>query len=307
MNDLEVLHGKFDADLHKNTFIDYLEVVISPDGTVEYAVPSHVEKLIKVCENRDNISREDVFKRIPESDAPIDALTKYTGYISVWDRYIVGNPNERQVATLKKLKLHGLYKGTIPTVTNRGGLPMKSSKFKIWFCTCGRIHFVPMVEFDWLEENCENNRIFEVCRNCGAIRETYLTPHYEYDLGVSTSGYDINSWTYDNEDVIIFEHPMYTRLHHFYFRKGIKVPMVEGGYADCHRGNKYYNSQYMTSMGYSSDISYTCEYPNCIKVDTEKLIKEIKRDYSEFADDLLYSIIWYNVGIDWSGTKYNHK
>ena len=43
-----VLHSPFDIKVHKQTFINYLEVVISPEGIVEYAVPSHVEKLLQI-------------------------------------------------------------------------------------------------------------------------------------------------------------------------------------------------------------------------------------------------------------------
>lgn len=43
-----VLHSPFDIKVHKQTFINYLEVVISPEGVVEYAVPSHVEKLLQI-------------------------------------------------------------------------------------------------------------------------------------------------------------------------------------------------------------------------------------------------------------------
>ena len=42
------LHSPFDLQQHKNTFINYLEVVIRPSGLVEYAVPSHQEKLLRI-------------------------------------------------------------------------------------------------------------------------------------------------------------------------------------------------------------------------------------------------------------------
>lgn len=44
----EVLHSPFDIETHKQTFVSYLEVVISPEGTVEYAVPSHSDKLVEI-------------------------------------------------------------------------------------------------------------------------------------------------------------------------------------------------------------------------------------------------------------------
>ena len=51
MDKLKVLHSPFDVKVHKATFVNYLEVVILEDGTVEYAVPSHQEKMIRLgCE-----------------------------------------------------------------------------------------------------------------------------------------------------------------------------------------------------------------------------------------------------------------
>lgn len=116
----EVLHGPFDIKLHKLTFIDYLEVVISPDGIVEYAVPSHLEKLLRVFMEQENISdRQEAFRVIEERDTDMDgpliSLAKQTGYISVWrEAYTCGSsPTKKQIAALRKLKLNGLYFGTL--------------------------------------------------------------------------------------------------------------------------------------------------------------------------------------------------
>lgn len=38
------VYSSFDLQKHKQTYTNYLEVIITPDGTVEYAVPSHSEK-----------------------------------------------------------------------------------------------------------------------------------------------------------------------------------------------------------------------------------------------------------------------
>lgn len=40
------VHSDFDIQKHKETFIDYLEVIIDVNGRIMYAVPSHQEKLI---------------------------------------------------------------------------------------------------------------------------------------------------------------------------------------------------------------------------------------------------------------------
>ena len=38
------LYSKFDLEKHVRKYIHYTEVIIRPNGTVEYAVPSHQEK-----------------------------------------------------------------------------------------------------------------------------------------------------------------------------------------------------------------------------------------------------------------------
>lgn len=43
------IYCAFDLEKHKQTYVQYLEVVILEDGTVEYAVPSHQEKLIALA------------------------------------------------------------------------------------------------------------------------------------------------------------------------------------------------------------------------------------------------------------------
>lgn len=119
-NAQRVLHEPFDIQTHKLTFINYLEVVISPDGTVEYAVPSHLEKLLKIFMEQENITdREEAYRIIEEQDTAMDGplitLTKLTGYISVWaEAYTCGkSPTKKQLAALRSLKLNGLYSGTL--------------------------------------------------------------------------------------------------------------------------------------------------------------------------------------------------
>lgn len=41
------VYSKFDLEKHKKTFINYFETIINPDGTIEYAVPSHSEIVIR--------------------------------------------------------------------------------------------------------------------------------------------------------------------------------------------------------------------------------------------------------------------
>jgi len=111
-----VLHSPFNISTHKKTFINYLEVVILEDGTIEYAVPSHQEKMISVCMKKFNITRQELLDKCPP-DFYADFnywLCLISKAISVWDFGYEGNPNKKQAMQLKKLKLHGLYRGKLP-------------------------------------------------------------------------------------------------------------------------------------------------------------------------------------------------
>lgn len=118
-NAQEVLHGTFDAELHKRTFIDYLEVVISPEGVVEYAIPSHSEKLLQIYMQKYSIDRETALYNLSLSGIGyIESLSEATGYISVWNEaYITGcKPTQQQLNKLKTLKIQGLYRGRIDDI-----------------------------------------------------------------------------------------------------------------------------------------------------------------------------------------------
>lgn len=108
-----VLHNPFNIRIHKKTFINYLEVVILEDGTIEYAIPSHQEKLIAIIMKKYNMTKEEIIND-PESYCEyMEYLHKKSGAISVWNDFYLGNANEKQINSLKKLKEEGLYKGNI--------------------------------------------------------------------------------------------------------------------------------------------------------------------------------------------------
>lgn len=124
----KVLHSPFDIGTHKNTFVSYLEVVISPEGEVEYAVPSHSEKLVAIFANQTGLDIQEAKQYIIETTAnngfmsTVDFLTRVTGYISVWfNGYVAANPpTKQQLDKLKELFDAGVYSGpTYDTVTQR--------------------------------------------------------------------------------------------------------------------------------------------------------------------------------------------
>ena len=111
------LYCPFDIEKHKKTFINYLEVVILEDGNIEYAVPSHQEKAIKIACEKLKCDRDyfiDVVSQKHLSDWN-EWLTDTAGVIMVWDSFIqFHNVTQAQIDSLKKLKEAGLYFGTIP-------------------------------------------------------------------------------------------------------------------------------------------------------------------------------------------------
>ena len=123
----EVLHSPFDIETHKQTFVSYLEAVISPEGVVEYATPSHTDKLIEILAKQKGIKDFDeakkyVWQTCINNDicVPIEYLTGVTGYISVWfDHYVSSDPpTKQQLTKLQELFKEGVYIGPVwDTVT----------------------------------------------------------------------------------------------------------------------------------------------------------------------------------------------
>ena len=110
------LYCPFDIEKHKQTFINYLEVVILSDGTIEYAVPSHQEKAIRLACKKLNCDR-DYFINVVSKDHVSDWyewLMDIAGVIMVWDRQVhYHNVTQAQIDSLKNLKNAGLYLGPI--------------------------------------------------------------------------------------------------------------------------------------------------------------------------------------------------
>ena len=115
------LFSAFDIEKHKATYINYLEVIIDPSGIVHYATPSHQEFLIKMACERANITREQLNNQCPR-EYYFDFmrwLIIRTGAVAVWNEHCMAvDPNIKQIATLRKLKMAGLYKGAIPKIVD---------------------------------------------------------------------------------------------------------------------------------------------------------------------------------------------
>ncbi len=113
------IYSEFDIEKHKKKYKNYLEVVILSTGRIEYAVPSHTEKLMKIAMKKYNCTREQINNMCPK-EYYFDYITwlcKITNAVSVWTNfYIAYKINKRQLMKLIKLKEHGLYTGVIKQI-----------------------------------------------------------------------------------------------------------------------------------------------------------------------------------------------
>ena len=114
------IYCAFDLEKHKQTYVQYLEVVILEDGTVEYAVPSHQEKLIALACQKKGVSRQELNDLCPR-EYYYDFLTwlcMQANAVAVWNNDCCYglSINRKQIGTLRRLKKAGVYGGTIPKI-----------------------------------------------------------------------------------------------------------------------------------------------------------------------------------------------
>ena len=111
------VHSPFDLEKHKETFTNYLEVLIDEEGTIMYAVPSHNEKAIAIACAKLNVSRERLNAMVPREYwcRWNEWLCKVAKVIMVWNGSCVAvNPTTKQIGALRRLKMAGVYTGPIP-------------------------------------------------------------------------------------------------------------------------------------------------------------------------------------------------
>lgn len=113
MNTEYSIYSEFDIEKHKETFINYLEVIIHEDGTVHYGIPSHQEYLINLACRQLACSREQLDKLCPREwwGDFLRWLCGITNSVSVWNTHIeYYTLNDKQISTINKLKAAGLLK-----------------------------------------------------------------------------------------------------------------------------------------------------------------------------------------------------
>jgi len=128
----KVLREPFNIDTHKNTFKNYLEVLVLKSGRIVYAVPSHQIALVRVFSHslghveqiEYGYDPKSIWKHIPQQVDVMQWLVDKTGVVSLWDTtgyFPNKGVNRAQYLAIKRLKHHGLYKGELPKEYKEGG------------------------------------------------------------------------------------------------------------------------------------------------------------------------------------------
>ena len=89
----------------------YCEIVISPTGDIEYAIPSHLYKMMSITKK----SREELKQIMPLRAAPLEWLLEYTGYCSCWYSSCILpiGYSKRQIAVIRRLMRNNIMTSNI--------------------------------------------------------------------------------------------------------------------------------------------------------------------------------------------------
>lgn len=117
------LYSAFDIEKHNQTFIDYFEAVLMADGTVQYAVPSHQEKLIEIGKEKYGKSRDDFIAMCPREMYYdyMEWLCEVTGCVAMLSRFVVGKPNSFQLDKIHELIDARIVSPCVLNILNEGG------------------------------------------------------------------------------------------------------------------------------------------------------------------------------------------
>ena len=97
----EVLHSPFDIETHKKTFVNYLEAVITSDGAIHYAIPSHDEWCIRyVLATACFKDREELYEYLSKTNQDIEQLAHCC---LVWTEHVRGYVNNAILQSLQDL------------------------------------------------------------------------------------------------------------------------------------------------------------------------------------------------------------
>ena len=104
-----LLYEPFDIKKHVANFICYCEVVIWPDGKIEYAVPSHQQKLIDCYAQIEGISHEEAYQQCKDDWSLYDSLMKKTGICQIWYDHVYNEVplTDAQLKSINMLIIYG--------------------------------------------------------------------------------------------------------------------------------------------------------------------------------------------------------
>ena len=110
----------FDMEKHKETYKNYIEVIIDRKGYIQYAVPSHQEMAKRMACEAKGITEEELLDLCPR-EYYCDFLTwllMQTGAMAVWTiGYVAPTVTRAQYRALRRLKLGGVYHGALPNIS----------------------------------------------------------------------------------------------------------------------------------------------------------------------------------------------
>lgn len=118
------IYCDFDIKRHKKKYVNYLEVLIEKDGRIVYAVPSHQEKAIELACQKLGVNRQELMAMCPKEyyfDF-LNWLLMVSGAVAVWNDFCSApTVTKKQIASLRRLKMAGIYKGTVPLMREEKG------------------------------------------------------------------------------------------------------------------------------------------------------------------------------------------
>lgn len=124
----------FNIEQHKKLHHGYLEIIISPDGEIEYAIPSHQIYLLRKAMDITHLTEVELNNLCPEEYYGdfMRWLFFISRYLPVWENFVLDNVQvtRAQHAALKSLKVHGLYKGKLPGIKPLSRCPICGAEAK---------------------------------------------------------------------------------------------------------------------------------------------------------------------------------
>jgi len=159
-------------------------------------------------------------------------------------------------------------------------------KYEVYFCSCGRVHFVDTEKINKAIEN--EKEVLVICNNCG---NSFVEGADKQDYD-GEEGYMI--YSYSKRDTEINDT---SKIDSIVFTLGNKVIMMTGGEA--------------TFYGNGTFIDWETKKPNSVTEDEWKTMREtvnVERTINWIKDDnKLSHMSNYVTDINWKDTKFEKK